>query len=251
MKILTVYATLILLAVSPGVHATTWAKTTIRDPLANKKTCAVHEPSSYGGYIYQWESKYDQVFWPLIDPHGIWFCKHSGFTAFIGDVKDITPAQKTAIGAWLKQNYRGDSSIQGQLRLIEGIYALRGGDDQFRNRLLRVLARWHQSLGNVDAANRHRRQAFDGIKLALEGKLADQRALEYLYLAANYSRLFGDAEASDRYLAKLSVAIAGIKDDELKGFGDYLTELAKETPSIKPGGVLDPPGTVPNDDRKE
>jgi hypothetical protein len=249
MKLLAAVVTLILATGFPGAHATTWGKKTIRDPLADKKTCSVHEPASYGGYIYAWESKYDQVFWPLTDAHGIWFCKHSGFTAFVGDVKDITPAQKTAIAAWLKQNYRGDRSIQGQLRLLEGIYALRGRDDEFRNRLLRVLARWHQSLGNIEAANRYRRQAFDGIKVALEGKLEEGRALEYRYLAANYARLFGDAEGSDRYLAALSAAIAGIKDDKLKDFGAYLAELAKQTRSIQPGGVLDPVGAVTDDDR--
>ena len=249
MKLLATLAMLILATGSPSAHATTWAKKTIPDPIADNKTCAVHEPVSSGSYIYEWESKYDQMFWPLTDPNGIWFCEHSGFTTFVGDVNDITSAQKTAIAAWLKQNYRGDRSIQGQLRLLEGIYALRGVNEEFRNRLLRVLARWHQSLGNVEAANRYRRQAFDGIKVALEGKLEEERSLEYLYLAANYARLFGDAEASDRYLSALSAAIAQIKDDKLKGFGNYLAVLAKQTTSIQPGGILDPPGTATNDDR--
>jgi hypothetical protein len=75
----------------------------------------------------------------------------------------------------LKQNYRGGSSIQGQLRLLEGIYALRDGDEIFRNQLLRILARWHQSLGNVEGANLYRKQAFEGIKVALEGMLDEER----------------------------------------------------------------------------
>jgi len=184
----------------------------------------------------------------MTDLGGIWFCEHSGFTAFVGDFKDVTPTQKTAIAAWLKQNYRGDRSIQGQLRLLEGIYALRGRNEEFRNHLLRVLARWHQSLGKVEAANRYRRQAFNGIKVALNGKLEEERALEYLYLAANYARLFDDATASDRYLAELSAAIAGIKNEKLNGFARYLAALAKQTPSIQPGGILDPPGMVTNSD---
>lgn len=244
------FAALVMLMLatgSPGAHATTWLQKTIPDPIADRKTCAVHEPGSYGSYIYEWESKYDQVFWPLTVPNGIWFCEHSGFTAFIDDARNITPAQKTAIAAWLKQNYRGDRSIQGQLRLLEGIYAIRGGNEEFGNRLLRVLARWHQSLGNVEEANRYRRQAFNGIKAALEGKLEEARALEYLYLAANYARLFGDVQASDRYLTSLAAAITGSKNDELKGFGHYLAELAKQTPSIKPGGVLDPHDTGTDD----
>lgn len=248
MKCLTILAMLLLASGVPDAHAITWREHTVSDPFADGKTCSVRKPASYGSYIYAAPSKYDQVFWPLTDPNGIWFCEHSGFTAFVGDIKDITPGQKTAIAAWLKQNYRGDRSIQGQLRLLEGVYALRSGDEEERNRLLRVLARWHQSLGNVETANGYRRQAFDGIKLALAGKLEDQRALEYLYLAANYSRLFGDPQASDRYLAALAAAIAAIKDDQLKGFGEYLTELAKHTPTIQPGGVLDPAGTAHSDD---
>lgn len=241
MKLLAALITVALAIGSPNAHAITWMEKSIPDPMAPGKTCAVHEPGSYGSYIYQMASKYDQVFWPLIDPNGIWFCKHSGFTAFVGDINDMTPAQKSAIAAWLKQNYRGDSSIQGQLRLLEGIYALRGGDEISRNQMLRVLARWHQSLGNVEGANFYRKQAFEGIKVALEGTLDQERTLEYLYLAANYARLFGDTQASDRYRDALLVAIAGIKDDKLKGFGDYLAVLAKQIPLIKPGGILDPP----------
>lgn len=235
-------ATLILAFSSPGAHAITWGKKTVPDPLADRKECAVQEPGSYGSYIYEFESKYDQVFWPMTDSGGIWFCEHSGYTAFIGDFNDETPTQKAAIAEWLKQNYRGDRSIQGQLRLLEGIYSLRGGTEESRNHLLRVLARWQQSLGNVEAANVYRRQAFDGIKVALNGKLEEERTLEYLYLAANYARQFGDAAASDRYLAQLSAAITGIKNKKLTEFGRYLAALAKQTPSIQPGGVLDPQG---------
>lgn len=248
MILLAAFATLILATGSPDAHAITWGERTIPDPLADTKICAVHEPLSHGSYIYEFESKYDMVFWPLTDRRGIWFCEHSGFTAFTGDFKDVTSTQKAAIATWLKQSYRGDRSIQGKLRLLEGIYALRGGNEEFRNHLLRLLARWHQSLGNVEAANKYRRQAFDAIKVALNGKLEEERALEYLYLAANYARLFDDAKASDRYLAELSAAIARIKDEKLKKFGAYLGALAKQTPSIQPGGVLDPPGAVANDD---
>ncbi|QSX33321.1 hypothetical protein JYB87_16590 [Shewanella avicenniae] len=231
----------LLFALSPlSAHATTWSPTEVTDPIVAGAKCQVHEPISYGGYIYNWPSKYDQVFWPLTDENGIWFCEKSGFTAFIGDFDKLTAAERDRIGAFLNDNPPKDSAIETRLALLEHIYALRDTSASFKNRLLRVIARWHQNLGNLEQANQYRQQALAQIKTALAGQLDAYQRLEYLYLAANYSKQFGDDAAADAYLKQLHDAIANADDEQSKNFAAYLNELAPESKLITAGGVLDP-----------
>ncbi|OAD23542.1 conserved hypothetical protein, secreted [Candidatus Thiomargarita nelsonii] len=220
--------------------ATTWGGTQVNDPIKEGETCDVYQPASYGSYIYHWSSKYDQVFWPLTDEHGIWFCNKSGFTAFIGDFEGISENEKYDITKYLQKNYKGKGDIESKLVLIEGIYSLRNTDHSFKNKLLRVLSRWYQNLGQIEKANDYRRKAFVDIKVKLRTKLPEGQKLEYLYLAANYSRLFGEIDESDKYIKQLITATKNLEDKKLKGFSEYLTKLANETKYIQPGGRLHP-----------
>ena len=234
-----VFGFVIALLTLPSL-ATTWTESKVEDPFLPGKVCSVHEPMSYGGYIYRWPSKYDFVFWPLTDVHGIWHCEHSGFTSFIGDFEGLSDKERADIAVYLAANYEGKDDVESRLKLLEDTYSLRTTDSQFENKLLRVLARWYQDNGQVDKANGYRRKAFEELKGFLKVELMEERRLEYLYLAANYSRQLGEVAASDRYLVELEKAIENITNPELSGLGEYLSELAKETKLIQPGGQLDP-----------
>ena len=220
--------------------ATTWTYTEVEDPIAPGKSCLVQEPASYGGYIYEWPSKYDLVFWPFTDPAGIWHCEHSAFTALIGDFENLSESEIAAIRTYLASNYNGGDDLETRLALLEDTYLLRKKDAHFNNRLLRILAQMYQLTGNVGRANGYRRKAYEQLKTLLEDDLSDLARLEYLYLAANYARQFGDAPASDRYLAQFENTINGISDPELSGHVEYLSELAEQTRLIRPGGMLGP-----------
>lgn len=236
--------TALLLSVSlvlpSACHATTWGNTEVSDPIDPSLKCKVREPMSSGSYIYQWPEKYDQVFWPFTESGGIWFCDGTGFTAFIGDFEGLVEDERRQIASYLKDNYKKDSSIAAQLKLLEEIYVLRKKDERFNNQLLRILARWYQNLGEIDKANAYRRSALEQIQQSLKGNLPEDQRLQYLYIAANYSRFFGNAEASQKYVEELQGAILGLKDKELSGLAEYLSELVKDTPRIKPGRILDP-----------
>ena len=232
----TVLAT--LLAFTQLGFATTWGTTTVPDPVNEKETCEVAEPASSGSYIYSWPGKYEQVFWPVTEQNGIWFCQKSGFTAFIGDFDDISASERKAITAYLAANFKGEATIEDKLALLAGIYALRNKGELFRNRLLRVLAYWYEDLGNAQRASGLRKEALKGILSALDGKLSEQRRLEYMYVACNYHRYFGAVEASESCVNQLKVELAASKDEKLKDFVSYLSELLSETPKIKPGTKL-------------
>lgn len=236
-----VFAILLLFVLSPVSLATTWGEAQVDDPIKEGAKCEVNEPGSYGSYIYSWPSKYDQVFWPITVPQGIWYCSESGFVAFIGDFDGITDKEKADIAAYLKNREQKLGNGKDLLVRLEEIYALRDKDDAFRNKLNRVLARWYQDLEDIGRANEYRRVALAEIERWLQkGGKDEGRRLEYLYLAANYTRLFGKIEASDEYIARLEQAAENVRSEKLKGFAGYLLELVEDTAYITPGGALNP-----------
>jgi hypothetical protein len=232
---------LILLLLTPLVsNATTWGGQDVDDPIVKGEKCSVHVIGSYGSYIYRWPSKYDQVFWPFTDKHGIWHCKTSGFTAFINDFEGLTDKEVIKIKAFLDASYKQEASLEGKLILLEQIYALRDTTQKFDNQLLRILARWYQNLEMIDKANIYRKKAYNDIKDKLGGELDEVLRLEYLYLAVNYSTQFGETENTEKYSAQLNEALEDLKNEKSKGYAKYLSELVKESQFITVGGRLDP-----------
>lgn len=176
----------------------------------------------------------------MTDEEGIWYCEDSGFVAFINDFGDITTGERQEISDFLSRKPR-PTDIKGRLERLEEIYGLRHKEPRFRNLLLRVLARWHQNLGDRQRANVYRKSALRGIVNALEENLPEDQRLEYLYLAGSYSRLFGDIAASDRYFSLLKNAIHSLKDQKLSGYAEYLLELAREIETKVLRGLLEYP----------
>ncbi|WP_334180240.1 hypothetical protein [Pseudoxanthomonas sp.] len=233
--------TVAMLAVAP-VQATTWGTDTVQDPVSGKP-CAVSSPASFGGYVYQWPEKYDQVFWPLTDPMGIWLCDASGFATFIGDI-ELEEGEKQAIAALLRDAPRlpEQATLAARLERLEAIYALRTLTPDARSRILRALAYQYQSDGQQARADALREQA----RTLMEARLQDQALpldlrLKYLFVTANYARERGDAAEADRRLDALATRLREAqKDDKVKDYAAYLDELIVPSRTIAPGGVLAP-----------
>jgi len=90
-------AAAILVFLSATSFSTAWGKSKVNDPILKGKKCSINEPMSSGNYIYQWPSKYDQVFWPLTDNNGIWFCEKSGYVSFMEDFEGLTDKENSDI----------------------------------------------------------------------------------------------------------------------------------------------------------
>lgn len=223
-------------------QATTWGTDTIRDPVSGKP-CRVSSPASFGGYIYQWPEKYDQVFWPLTDPMGIWFCADSGFAAFIGDIQ-LEAGEKAAIAAFLRDAPRlpEKATVAAKLDRLEAIYALRQLAPDVRARILRALAYQYQSDGRQAKADALREQAGALMASRLQDEaLPPDLRLQYLFVTANYARERGDAAGADRGLEALSAQLEdAAKDDALKDYAEYLGGLIAASRTIAPGGALAP-----------
>lgn len=221
------------------VHSTTWKDDEVPDPLIKGESCQVHKPMSYGGYIYRYPSKYDFVFWPFTSSRSIWYCPASGYMAFMSDFDTISEAEIPVILDYTQANPLLADDVISQLRYMQGIYQLRDIDDDYRNKLNRVYARYFQTQELFEEANQFRIKAYEHIQSQLDQPLAEAKKLEYLYLAANYARQFGDPELSDWYLEQLSVAI-DVRDHQDDDLAKYLRKLMQQTPLITTGGAIDP-----------
>lgn len=230
----------ILVSLPLIVQAHSWVEHEVDDPILDGEKCLVHVVDSFGSYVYSLPSKYDLVFWPFTDENGIWFCEKSGFTAIIDDFAKLSPAEKKKIKEFLLANPPQNLAIRDKLELLENVYALRETEAAFDNRLHRILARWYQNLGDLDKANGYRKKVLADIEVFLDGELSELQRLNYLYIAANYTKQFGNEKASQNYLTELGLTLGSLKSQEAKNFADYLKELAKDTQFIQVGGVLDP-----------
>jgi hypothetical protein len=237
------YAVFLLTLVVPALsHATTWGKKhKIDDPVQPGQSCVVQKPRSYGSYIYHADSKYDLVFWPLTDARGLWHCKHSGFVSLGGDFSGISEAEQQAINQYLGSTKAKRSDTRSLLERMEAIYQLRSKSDDFDNRLLRVLARWHQQLGDDNKANAYRAKALSHLIVMLDTELPLDKRMEYLYVAANYSRQLGQSSQSDAYLEALSQAIDNAESEQEISTGTYFRGLMADTLLITEGGKIEPP----------
>ncbi|KFZ30064.1 hypothetical protein IDSA_05590 [Pseudidiomarina salinarum] len=228
------------LVVTGAAQSTTWGEREVADPLLPGETCKVREPMSYGGYIYHWDSKYDQVFWPLIDVEGIWHCEKSGFMALIGDFA-LNPDEVLRIKAFLDTHPIRPVSREDKLARLDALYALRDIDPDYQNIVNRVLARQYQSVKDYDTANRYRAEAFATIEEILaQADLDLAKRARYLYLGVNYARQFGEMELSDDYLRRLHIVMIDARGTEAEQFIEYIEEFLSHSQYITPGGALDP-----------
>lgn len=234
---------LLALMLTATAHATTWTEPEpVPDPVRPGARCAVSQPMSSGSYVYQWPSKYDQVFWPLTDPNGIWFCPESGFTAFIGDF-ELNANEQAALATELATSYQQtqNPSLRDKLGLLQKSYAARSPDARTKIRLLRVLAYYHETeFEDFNEASNFRRKALEMIETALATQLLEGDRLEYLFVSAAYYREFGDLDKSGTQRKLLQQALKESSDKKLAGFVEYLTELEKDLDRIAPGGPLIP-----------
>ncbi|MDX1706206.1 hypothetical protein [Pseudidiomarina sp.] len=223
-----------------AANSTSWGESEVADPLLPGETCKVREPMSYGSYIYRWESKYDQVFWPLIDMEGIWHCEKSGFMALIGDF-ELNPEEALRIKTFLDTHPAAPVSRADKLVRLDALYALRDKNADYRNIVSRVLARQYQSMKDYETANQYRAEAF----AAFEGILAQPdldlaKRAQYLYLGVNYARQFGQMALSEDYERRLSIVMTDAQGTEAEYFIEYIRELLPDSQYITPDGPLDP-----------
>jgi hypothetical protein len=182
-----------LLAAQPAA-ATTWVEVKVRDPVSGR-TVEVHEPASYGSYIYSWPGKEDQVFWPFTDDAWLRFNPRSGYGAFGEDFENLEGEAVERVKTWLAAHYdrkKPPRTRLAKLAWLEKLYELRGVDDDFRCFYYRLMA-FETSEADPAASLDYVRKAMPLLERQLvDASDADER-LPVLYLLGEYHRRLGDA----------------------------------------------------------
>lgn len=208
---------LMVLLIAGTAFATTWGQSDKTDPLSGEKVTA-YEIRSYGSYIYNWESKYDLVFWPLTDEKWICFNPKNGYAAFNDDFEKVSDEEKKTLTDWLTKNYKPSQSLKSheeKLAWLEKVYSQRKMDNDFWCRFYRLMAY---------ACREDRKKSMEYVKKAiplLETKLKNTAEdtecdinIQILFLLGEYYLRTGEAEKSKQYFAR--VRTAKYKDEDGK-----------------------------------
>ncbi len=209
----------VLLIFSATCQSTTWAPSTVTDPISGKQ-CHVYKVASYGSYIYQWESKFDGVYWPNTDARWRWDCRESGYISFGSDFSDLTEEEVERISAFLSNT---PSRYGGQFERMEAIYKLRNKDDKFWAWFYRVKAYWHHSQADVA-----RRESIPLLESHTEMLAPGFELIQAYFVLGEYYRRINDAARAEENFA-LARSVQWIDGDGLHQTGsEYIEELIQE-----------------------
>ncbi len=243
-----VLASVLLLSAAPRAHATTWFPKEFECPVCHTKNTFL-VVGSFGSYIYQWDSKYQFIFWPRIDNAVVYTCKHCHLSTFMWDFEE-TPKEKHA--EILKQlagfkldyapdrkasdyGYKGADYLRipmtQRLLAAEAVYKILGRDDDFWCEFYRTLGYHYDEEKNQAKADEARRKALDiALRMLADKERADQRKELLLISGAMRHFLRDDAAALKDFKEALTLQYRDkdSKEEQVKGFDAYLTELLKD-----------------------
>ena len=207
---------------------------------------------SYGGYIYQWPSKFQMIFWPHTDTKFLFHCKKCHFTAYSSDFQkppeDKLEATRQML-AGVKLTYdTGDYDtipMFERMEIAEKVYTVWGLSDDGWSHFYRVkgyhLQREKQQAG-ADAA---RQKALDlTIKLMGDPENEGRRKELLVIAAAMRHYLRDDAAALNdlRAASSLKLNMPKLEKERNDNVDQYLSALIKEyIAAIENGTSTDEP----------
>lgn len=225
---------LVVFIAAATTHGTLWTKLEKTDPLTGQKVPA-YGILSFGGYIYDWPSKYDLVFWPLTDPHYICFNPASGYGAFNPDFDTPSEQEKEALRKWLRANYdpsRPPKTHAEQLPWLEKLYRLRKMDDDFWCRFYRLCAYVYRD--DPKKSLEYVQKALPLLQKQWKAKPEGIRKIETLYLLGEYNRRLGEFRKAQHYFAQAKTATYRDRDGKEKTGHPFISELIRDRESLPP-----------------
>jgi len=223
-----------MLTISVNAIATTWSPSKHKCPICSK-TNTYYEIMSYGGYIYQWPTKFQYVFWPLIDQESVYCCPDCHFATYMWDFDSIPNEKKDTIELFLKtvkldKKYKDYRSIPMTTRLLiaENVYNILGRDDEFWCKFYRVLG-YHFDVENKKSqAQSSRFKALELAKTMVNDTARIDQKKENLFIVAamyNYTSQKDSALKYLDYTINLKYANKNMKEENATGLDEYLTDL--------------------------
>jgi hypothetical protein len=213
----------LLLGLSVGVLATTWAAKEMECALCGRST-QMEVIASYGSYLYRWPSKYQLIFWPATTGRALYFCKHCHLAMFMGDFQDLAklPEEKRAAVkkaiAPLKQKQADkryyEIPMSYRLKIAEAAYRQLDKDDAFWCRFYRIQGYHLAAEGDQKGARAARLKALQLAEKMIKEKVAEPPMKELVFIKGSMLHFAGQKDK----------AIAALK-------------LVKQTP-IKPSKTM-------------
>lgn len=220
-------------AIAAQASAITWTEAERADPFAEGAACVAFEPMSSGGYIYQYPSKFDLVFWPFIDPNWVWYCPESGYVSFGSEFDTLSDGERERIGTLLAERRAlwGDlADTSARIDALEEIYRAR--DDIDWSWLHRVLAQWR--LDETARADAHRAAAVPLLQIKL-ASVSGAEAMEVVHLLGVYAHRLGQEGAAEAYFEQVRTLVWFDEAGERQRGVPYLEEIIEEVEA----GALD------------
>jgi len=220
-----------------NAHATTWEKSTHICPICKTKN-KLQDIVSYGGYIYSWSSKFQYIFWPLIDSKSVYCCNKCFYSTFMWDFDSIPMNKIEPLKLFLETvkldktfNDYDDIPIITRLEIAENIYKTIGKDSEFWCKFYRVMGYHYDAEKNIPKAKESRQKSLDLAKKMLSDSLYHGQEKETMYIIASMHNFLGQKDSALILLNQASTKTyqnKNWKDKDNKGLNDYLTKLIIE-----------------------
>ena len=188
--------------------------TMVLDNKANCPVCDqlinVNQILSCGGYIYEWESKYDIIYWPDTEPGFIYICPMCGYAQIHNHFFDISAEQKERLKSYLGEIWIPQEKISPEIRYHQAVLVntFLDKNDDFWARFNRILIYYYRT-NNPDKAIEYAKKEIELLKNN-RGELPDDKKTRS-YLLGEYHRMIGDDSTAKDYYDKALRANLGTK----------------------------------------
>lgn len=217
--------------------ATTWGPIEMECPVCHTKN-TFNTWGSYGSYIYEWPSKFQNIYWPATDGNSLYTCKHCYLTLFMQDFTNL-PASKIEDVRHVLQNVTIDEkhqaytdiSMSKRLEIAEKIYSVLDKDDNFWSWFYRVQG-YHSAREKHPAqADAARAKALDCTRKLLNDPANAGKRKELLFTSGAMHHFLGDdASAKHNFGDALKTSFEDTKltKEENANVNHNLDQLLKE-----------------------
>lgn len=226
----------LLFSLTIRINATTWFPAKHTCPIC-KHEGEYQEIGSYGGYIYQWPSKYQYIYWPLTDFQSVYCCTKCHFSTYMWDFDSVDVSKIDTLKSFLTtvhldKKYRDYLEIPmiTRLEIAEKVYKILGKDTEFWCKFYRVIGYHYEYDKNTTKAKEARLTALGLAKQMLLDVNYSGQEKEVLFIIAAMHNFTGQKDSALVYLDQAALKTYENKtweEENAKGLDEYLTALIK------------------------
>lgn len=224
----------ILFSISIASNATTWFPAEHTCPICEHKD-DYEEIGSYGSYIYQWESKYQYIYWPLTDSPTVYSCIKCHFSTYMWDFDSVPENKVDTLKGYLNtveinKKYKDymDIPMTTRLEIAEGVYEILERDNEFWCQFYRLLGLHYDSSNKAKKAKESRLKALEIARNMLTDSLYTGQEKENYYIIAAMHNFTEQPDSALFYLEKASLLTyenKNIGEESAEGLDEYLSDL--------------------------